>query len=121
MRMLIPILIGTAFTLGILQAHPPNWRRTSLRHLSDKLTAMSENPRRIHSSTKSHATVDSNLTIAGRWSWGECFSVSQDSPYVVIGNGTLLQFLLWNPRTSSPTIVSEYNVEAPVTAIRIQD
>ncbi len=64
---------------------------------------------------------DTNFAEVGKWSWGSCYAVAQDSPYVLVGNGSLIQVLRWNARTSSPAIVSEYDLGFPAIQIMRRD
>ena len=52
------------------------------------------------------ALRDSNVTLLGRWAWGNCYAVDTDGEYAYIGNGGTFQVLdLSDP--SSPQLVAE--------------
>ncbi len=64
---------------------------------------------------------DTNFTEVGKWPWGSCYAVARDSPYVLVGNGSLIQVLKWNARTGPPAIVSEYDLGFPASQIVTRD
>ncbi len=67
------------------------------------------------------AATDSGFSILSRWGWGACYAVAQDSPFVVVGNGSLLQVLAWDAKTNSLSKVSECDMLMPIFQIRIRD
>jgi hypothetical protein len=76
-------------------------------------------PHKPFAAPDSFAIADSNLTVAGNWPWGSCNVASQDSPYTVISNGDLLQFLLWNSASLTPSVYVQYNIGLSATDMQI--
>ena len=61
---------------------------------------------------------DSNVTVVGRWAWGECIAIAARNHYVFIGNGGLFQVLdVENPQ--SPNIVGEVLTDGIIEGIDI--
>ncbi|MFI5252770.1 MAG: T9SS type A sorting domain-containing protein [Bacteroidota bacterium] len=69
--------------------------------------------KKLFTSTNTAADIDSNMSYVGNWTWGECWAISADSNFVMIENGSLLQFICWRARTQPPSIIAEYEIGAP--------
>lgn len=66
------------------------------------------------------SSVDSVLTVLGRWAWGNCLAVDADSNFAYIGNGPTFHVLdISEPW--SPEIVGEYLTDGYVYDIELRD
>ncbi|MCF8355680.1 MAG: T9SS type A sorting domain-containing protein [Melioribacteraceae bacterium] len=63
---------------------------------------------------------DSMLTLAGRWTWGECSAVEVKDNYAYIGNGQNFQVLDISA-PSNPNIIGEFWIENYIYEIRLLD
>ncbi len=64
--------------------------------------------------------TDSNLTYAGHFGWGPCFSTASKDNFVYAGNGSLIQILdMTNP--SSPILVNEIDHVGLVEDMIVRD
>jgi hypothetical protein len=64
--------------------------------------------------------ADSNVTLLGRWAWGECFAVASKDNFVYVGNGSVLQ--IFDAFDTAPSkIVTELLMDGVVKDIQISD
>ncbi len=68
----------------------------------------------------SHLQDDSELTVLGRWAWGNCHAVDVSGDYAYIGNGPTFQILDISDQ-SNPVLRGQYITDGYVYSIKLRD